>query len=38
MVEAPDPKPGFAEEQIELTDTGRNLTPMQVDSDGTLFG
>ena len=37
MVEALDPKPGFAEDQIELTDTGRNLVPMPVDSDGTLF-
>ena len=37
MVEAPDPKPGFAEDQIELTDTGRNLVPMPVESDGTLF-
>lgn len=38
MVEAPDPKPGFAESQIELVDSGRNLTPMAVESDGTLFG
>lgn len=38
MVEAPDPKPGFAESQIELIDSGRNLTPMSVESDGTLFG
>jgi hypothetical protein len=38
MVEAPDPKPGFAESQIELVDSGRNLTPMSVESDGTLFG
>jgi hypothetical protein len=38
MVEAPDPKPGFAEDQIELTDSGRNLVPMPVESDGTLFG
>ena len=37
MVEAPDPKPGFAEDQIELTYTGRNLVPMPVESDGTLF-
>ena len=38
MVEAPDPQPGFAEPQIELTDTGRNLAPMSVESDGILFG
>jgi hypothetical protein len=38
MVEAPDPRPGFAETQIELVDSGRNLTPMSVDSDGILFG
>jgi len=38
MVEAPDPKPDFAESQIELVDSGRNLTPMSVESDGTLFG
>src|SRR6056300_1445355 len=38
MVEAPDPKPGFAESQIELVDSGRNLVPMSVESDGTLFG
>jgi len=38
MVEAPDPRPGFAETQIELVDSGRNLSPMSVDSDGILFG
>jgi hypothetical protein len=38
MVEAPDPKPDFSEPQIELSDTGRNLTPMSVQSDGILFG
>jgi hypothetical protein len=38
MVDAPEPKPGFAEPQIELVDTGRNLAPMSVDSDGILFG
>ena len=38
MVEAPDPKPGFAESQIEITDSGRNLAPMTVDSAGTMFG
>jgi hypothetical protein len=37
MVEAPDAKPNFAEPQIELTDTGRNLTPMAINSDGSLF-
>jgi hypothetical protein len=38
MVEAPDPRPGFAENQIELVDSGRNFAPMSVDSDGILFG
>jgi hypothetical protein len=37
MVEAPDAKPGFTEPQIELVDTGRNLSPMAVSSDGVLF-
>jgi len=37
MVEAPDAEPGFAEPQIELTDTGRNLAPMSINSDGMLF-
>jgi|TARA_Y100000389_G_scaffold61689_1_gene57747 hypothetical protein len=37
MVEAPDAEPGFAEPQIELTDTGGNLAPMAIDSDGALF-
>ena len=38
MVEAPDPKPGFTESQIEIVESGRNLTPMSIDSAGTLFG
>ena len=38
MVEAPDPKPGFTESQIEIVESGRNLTPMTIDSAGTLFG
>ena len=38
MVDAPDPKPGFAEDQIELVDSGRNFSPMSVESDGILFG
>jgi hypothetical protein len=37
MVEAPDAEPDFAEPQIELTDTGRNLAPMSINSDGMLF-
>ena len=37
MADAPEPKPGFAESQVELVDSGRNLTPMSVDSDGILF-
>ena len=37
MVEAPDAKPGFAEGQVELTDSGRNLAPMSVESNGILF-
>ena len=37
MVEAPDPQPGFAENQIELVDSGRNFAPMSVASDGILF-
>ena len=37
MAEAPDAKPGFAEGQVELTDSGRNFAPMSVDSDGILF-
>ena len=37
MAEAPDAKPGFAEPQIELEDTGRKLEPMSVSADGNLF-
>ena len=37
MADVSDPKPGFAEGQIELVDSGRNLAPMSVDSDGILF-
>ena len=37
MADVPDPKPGYAEGQIELVDSGRNLAPMSVDSDGILF-
>ena len=37
MVDAPDPRPEFAESQIELVDSGRNLVPTVVPSDGTLF-
>jgi len=37
MVDAPDPRPGFAESQIEIADSGRNLVPTIVPSDGTLF-
>jgi hypothetical protein len=37
MAEVPDAKPGFAEGQVELTDSGRNLAPMSVESDGILF-
>ena len=37
MVEAPDAKPGFAEPQIELTDSGRVLEPMSTSADGNLF-
>ena len=37
MVDAPEPKPGFAEPEIKLEDTGRNLVPAVVPSDGTLF-
>lgn len=37
MVDAPDAKPGFAEPQIELENTGRTLEPMSVSSDGNLF-
>ena len=37
IVDAPDPRPGFAESQIEIADSGRNLVPTVVPSDGTLF-
>jgi hypothetical protein len=37
MAEAPDAKPGFAEPQIKLEDTGRKLEPMSVSADGNLF-
>ena len=37
MTDAPDPKPGFGEPQIEIMDSGRNLVPAVVPSDGTLF-
>lgn len=37
MADVPEPKPGFAESQVELVDSGRNLAPMSVDSDGILF-
>ena len=37
MADAPDPKPGFGEPQIEIMDSGRNLVPAVVPSDGTLF-
>lgn len=37
MVDAPDPKPNFAEPRIEIMDSGRNLIPANVQSDGTLF-
>lgn len=37
MVDAPEPKPDFAEPQIELTDSGRTLEPMGLDSAGSMF-
>ena len=37
MVDAADPKPDFGEPQIEIMDSGRNLVPAVVPSDGTLF-
>ncbi len=37
MADAPDPKPDFGEPQIELTNSGRTLEPMDVSSDGVLF-
>jgi hypothetical protein len=37
MADAPDPKPEFGEPQIELTNSGRTLEPMDVSSDGVLF-
>lgn len=38
MVDAPDPEPEFGEPQIEFADSGRVLEPMDVSSDGTMFG
>jgi hypothetical protein len=38
MVDAPDAEPDFGESQIEFVDTGRELEPMDVSSDGVLFG
>jgi hypothetical protein len=37
MADAPDPEPEFGEPQIELTNSGRTLEPMDVSSDGVLF-
>ena len=37
MVDAPDAKPNFGEPQLEIMDSGRNLVPAVVPSDGTLF-
>lgn len=37
MVDAPEPKPGFAEPPIELRDSGRVLEPMGLQSAGSLF-
>lgn len=37
MVDAPEPKPGFAEPEIKLEDTGRILEPMSTSADGNLF-
>lgn len=37
MVDAPDPKPGFSEPQVELNDSGRTLEPMGLDSAGSMF-
>ena len=37
MVDAPEPEPDFSEPQIELTDSGRTLEPMGLDSAGSLF-
>jgi hypothetical protein len=37
MVAAPEPKPGFAEPEIKLEDTGRILEPMSTSADGNLF-
>ena len=37
MVDAPEPKPGFAEPDIKLEDTGRILEPMSTSADGNLF-
>ena len=38
MVDAPDAEPNFGEPQIDFVDTGRELEPMDVSSDGVLFG
>lgn len=37
MVDAPEPKPGFAEPEIKFGDTGRILKPMSTSADGNLF-
>jgi hypothetical protein len=37
MAEAPDAEPDFGEPQLELTNSGRTLEPMDVSSDGVLF-
>jgi|SRR6056300_1584145 hypothetical protein len=37
MVDAPEPKPGFAEPAIKFGDTGRILKPMSTSADGNLF-
>lgn len=37
MVDAPDPKPNFAEPQAEIRDSGRVLEPMGLDSAGSMF-
>jgi hypothetical protein len=38
MVDAPNPEPGFAEEQIELQDSGVILGSLDISPQGTLFG
>ena len=37
MAEAPNPEPEFGEPQTEMIDTGRQLEPMSLQSDGTQF-